>query len=182
MKHRTIIKLTKTELESVGAFTSFYMLVAKKLGITDSPRTRFNCAKICVAQNIQDAWFVHYTSRGFSPAQIAMQLCISSAKVDKTLRDFEVAVEDGFICEEYSIEEVIKDLLGENNEKKLITVCQDIRRNLNEVDTSNPGYGRDILRAYLNNDVHELFRTLTGQDICYTLQRAGIIQDTTIIC
>ena len=68
---------------------------------------QFDCRKICVAENIQDAWIEFYRAKAkeenpnLGEADISMSigallLCFG-AKVDPDLEQGEVSVEDGFI-------------------------------------------------------------------------------------
>lgn len=80
----------------------FYDEVATQLGY-DKNKVEYDCTKICVAANIQDNFFAHYREENPELSEsdlntgVGMMLVCSGPKVDKSLKDNEVEVFDGFI-------------------------------------------------------------------------------------
>lgn len=99
MLDKIIITLTEEEINSNPIFHGFYPMVARQLGYTETDKTTYNCTKICVAQNIQDKCFEYYERLGNDSADIAMNLCLAGPKVDKGLKNYQVAIEEGYISE-----------------------------------------------------------------------------------
>lgn len=83
---------------------AFYDAVAREMGFTNPEDLHYDCRKINVAANIQDAFFEFYreTNPDLSAQDVnmgtAMLLMCSGPKVDENLADNQVEVFEGFIC------------------------------------------------------------------------------------
>jgi len=83
----------------------FYITVGKLLGV-EAPPTRYDCTKILIARNIQDAFYktyeeLHPEEFAKDPnefqTQVAMLLCQGGPKVEDKLLDNMVEIQEGFI-------------------------------------------------------------------------------------
>ncbi len=99
MLEKMIITLTDEEINSFPIFDGFYSMIGRKLGHTETSATKYNCTKICIAQNIQDKCFEYYEQLGNDSTSIAMNLCMGGPKVDKALKANQVSIEAGYITE-----------------------------------------------------------------------------------
>lgn len=88
--------------------TELYEAAAKEMGYTDTSGIKFDCTKINVAENIQDGFYEYYLAlirendiyshENEARADITLVLVTSGPKVDKSLKENEVEIFDGFIC------------------------------------------------------------------------------------
>ena len=100
-----LIQLKHEEYEGCNLLETFRN-AAKADGYSVCADTEYDCTKICVAGNIQDAWYEYYTKQikqkyATVPEQqikteITMMLAICGAKVDRELSDGEAMVLQGF--------------------------------------------------------------------------------------
>lgn len=75
---------------------NLYDNIAMKLGLPLADDVRYDCTKICVANNIQEEIFAYYEKMGKSKQDIAMMwLCYGPKAIDE-LEDDEVEVEEGW--------------------------------------------------------------------------------------
>lgn len=99
MLDKFIFTLTEEEINSNPIFHGFYSMIGRKLGYVENSDTAYDCSKICIAQNIQDKCYEYYEKLGNDSTSIAMHLCLSGPKVEKTLKDNQVSIEAGYITE-----------------------------------------------------------------------------------
>lgn len=83
----------------------FYNAVATEMGYTDTSELHYDCAKINIAENIQNGFYEYYKAHANPYVSendilmgITMLLACSGPKVDVNLKENEVEVFDGFIC------------------------------------------------------------------------------------
>lgn len=81
------------------SITTFYENVAFKANIKlpEDDKYSFDCTKINVGKNIQEALFAYMRKAGFDTQDISMAWCIYGPKVDENLSDDEVEFSDGFV-------------------------------------------------------------------------------------
>ena len=87
-----------------------YKNIAVKAGYTPTQHTLYDCRRVCVSKNIQDAWYDYYHERAKEQdpflsdneimCSITMLLLMNGAKVQPDLADNEVSIEKGFATEE----------------------------------------------------------------------------------
>lgn len=99
MLENIIFTLTEEEITANPIFHGFYSLVGRRLGCVETPDTKYDCTKICIAQNIQDKCYEYYEKLGNDTTNISMNLCLAGPKVEKTLKDNQVSIEAGYITE-----------------------------------------------------------------------------------
>lgn len=77
----------------------FYRAVADAAGYTETEDTLYDCTRILVASNVQNAIIRYYetTSPELSREQVITLLLLSGPKVDAGLKENEVVIQEGFI-------------------------------------------------------------------------------------
>lgn len=79
----------------------FYRAVAETAGYTETENTMYDCTRILVASNVQNAIIRYYetTYPEASREQVITLLLLSGPKVDAELKENEVVIQKGFISE-----------------------------------------------------------------------------------
>lgn len=90
------------------SITNLYDTVATEMGYTNTTELEYDCTEINIAENIQDGIYQYYSDYAKEVGSTSsetdirtattMILAISGPKVDKELRENEVEVFEGFIC------------------------------------------------------------------------------------
>lgn len=173
----TIIVLTPEEVETSGAFEHFYELAARAINYNVTPNTTYDCRRIRVAQNIQDAWYRYYKNRGFDATQVTMNLCLAGAKVDADLADYEVAIETGFFYETVTIRDAVIGILEENDDDKLTAFYDTLRCAIRKSNFTKDDRGRAILKAYAEGEVDALICALASRDMRRLLKQADVLPE-----
>ncbi len=93
------VMLSEEEMEQ--SLPCFYRAVAEAAGYTETEDTMYDCTRILVASNVQDAIIRYYetTSPELSREQVITLLLLSGPKVDAELKDNEVVIQERFISE-----------------------------------------------------------------------------------
>ena len=78
--------------------SNFYSTVSKVAGYQEEEDTMYDCTRILIAPNVQDAIIRAYEARGASRQQIVTCLLLSGPKASEMLAENEVVLQDGFIC------------------------------------------------------------------------------------
>ena len=80
---------------------TFYKNVARKMNETLSANTNFDCRKIMVTKDIQDAIWEHYKEQGYTDGVIAMTLLCSGPKATLQATGegsaYVAEIQDGFL-------------------------------------------------------------------------------------
>ena len=102
-------KMTLEQSDFTEGLVSTYENIARKDGYPVTDHTIYDCRKVDVAANIQDAWIRYYHDQAISEhpgipepdisRHISALLLSCGAKVDRTLSDNEVLVHPGFAKE-----------------------------------------------------------------------------------
>lgn len=102
---KQILTLNDSEIENKGV-VEFYDSVALHLGYVDIGNLQYDCRKINVALNIQDAIFAAYESSFHEPLskdqaqeEIGMRWVISGPKTKESLANNEIEIQEGFILQ-----------------------------------------------------------------------------------
>lgn len=92
-------KLVLTDCQVIGTLEQFYKNAANEAGYTETEDIMYDCRKILVAPNIQDAVIGAYQGLcpGVSVHDILIYLAISGPKVCEELGMNEVIIQNGFI-------------------------------------------------------------------------------------
>ena len=92
------MKLTLEPRDFEGiSITDFYELVARRVNLKLEGNYTFDCRKINVSKNIQDALFKYMEDTGHSQEHICMVWCIYGPKAFEEFPDNTVEVLDGFV-------------------------------------------------------------------------------------
>lgn len=83
-----------------GSIVSLYETVAKLAGYRITDKTRFNCTKIRVPENVRENVYKWYKERGCEEWEVNMGWLNGGPKADSTLPDDTVVIEEGFCYEE----------------------------------------------------------------------------------
>ena len=88
-----------TEKQMGHTLADFYRCVAKEAGHEETEETMYDCTKILVAPDVQDAIIQAYQKKwpGAPMDAIVIRLAISGPKVRDNLRCGEVMIQKGFI-------------------------------------------------------------------------------------
>ena len=103
IKSKTMYLLTKEEVEAhqilskLSSGKAFYDFVMDELGAY-SEKT-LDCSKIDIADNIQTLWYITADKLGVDSVSLSMYLLNSGPKVDVKLKDNEICIYEGFICD-----------------------------------------------------------------------------------
>lgn len=81
---------------------NFYRTAAEILGYEEDEKTMYDCRRILVAANVQDAIIASYKAAypKVTEEQILIHLAISGPKVAEDLVENEVVLQDGFVSTE----------------------------------------------------------------------------------
>ena len=88
-----------SEEQMLQSLPCFYRAVAEAAGYTETEDTMYNCTRILIASNVQDA-IIRYYGTAFPEAtkeQILTLLLLAGPKVDSELKENEVVIQTGFI-------------------------------------------------------------------------------------
>ena len=90
-----------SEEEMMQSLPRFYRAVAEAAGYTETEDTMYDCTRILVASNVQDAIIRYYetTSPELSREQVITLLLLSGPKVGAELKENEVVIQERFISE-----------------------------------------------------------------------------------
>jgi hypothetical protein len=88
-----------SEEQMTQTLGSFYRTAAELLGYKENEDTMYDCTRILVSANVQDAIIASYkaTSPEATMEQIIIHLAMSGPKVAEDLRDDEVVLQEGFV-------------------------------------------------------------------------------------
>lgn len=106
-KVRLMKTITLEETEFSNGLDGTYENIARRLGAEVDGNTQYDCCRVCVAGNIQDAWISHYSASirerhpDMAEADVGQQvmslLLVFGAKVDPALAPCEARADDGFV-------------------------------------------------------------------------------------
>ena len=109
------MKIRLNESDYRCGLTECYEHIAVKAGYKPTQHTSYDCRRVCVSKNIQDAWYSYYHERAKEKDpflsdreimyRITMLLLMNGAKIQDDLKDNEVRIESGFATEEYTANE-----------------------------------------------------------------------------
>lgn len=93
------VMLSEEKMEQ--SLPCFYRAVAEAAGYTETEDTMYDCTKIFVAPNVQNAIIRYYETKfpEVSREQIITLLLISGPKVNANLKENEVVIQKGFVSE-----------------------------------------------------------------------------------
>lgn len=94
-------RVVLSEEKMAQSLPCFYRAVAEAAGYTETEDTMYDCTKILVAPNVQNAMIRYYetTYPEASREQVITLLLLSGPKVDAELKENEVVFQKGFISE-----------------------------------------------------------------------------------
>jgi len=103
IKSKTVYLLTKEEVEThqisstLSTGNPFYDFLKAELDV-DSEKM-LDCRKIDIAENIQTLWYITADKLGIDSVSVSMCLLSVGPKVNKDLKDNEICIYEGFICD-----------------------------------------------------------------------------------
>lgn len=111
IKGRRILLTNEQTRQTLGGF---YRSVAQSAGYEEKEDTMYDCCRILVAANVQDAIIEAYQEAHLNAgmSNIMLLLAVSGPKVDKELAHNEVRIQPGFVGRKNNKE-------GEQNEKDI---------------------------------------------------------------
>ena len=136
-----------------------YEQAARDVGYPTTPKTKFDCRKILVSEDIQDKAFDYLRSNGYDEASIGMMWCCAGPKVEKQLPKGHVCVMDGFFMEELSFDGVKQCQDVFTNETRfwvaISNLPEKIQKEAQEIDGENYNPKRFGLCVVFNKEPHK---------------------------
>lgn len=88
-----------SEEQMTQTLCNFYRTVAEMLGYEENEKTLYDCTRILVADNVQDAIIASYKAAcsKVTTEQIITHLAIFGPKVAEDLKENEVVLQEGFV-------------------------------------------------------------------------------------
>jgi len=88
-----------SEEQMTQTLCNFYRTAAEMLGYEENEKTMYDCTRILVAVNVQDAIIASYKAAcpKVTTEQIIIHLAISGPKVAEDLKENEVVLQEGFV-------------------------------------------------------------------------------------
>lgn len=88
-----------SEEQMTQTLCNFYRTAAEMLGYEENEKTMYDCTRILVAVNVQDAIIASYKAvcPKVTMEQIIIHLAISGPKVAEDLKENEVVLQEGFV-------------------------------------------------------------------------------------
>ena len=87
-----------SEEQMAQTLGKFYCTVSNVAGYQEEEDTMYDCRRILVAPNVQDAIISAYEARGASREEIMACLLMCGPKASEVLHQNEVVLQKGFIC------------------------------------------------------------------------------------
>lgn len=183
MSTASIVAFPPSEAESPKSIIDILNFAARTLGYDITPKTTYDGTRIRVAQNMRDIFRRFYAFEDFDVSQAKL---LADIQVDETLADYEIAVGDDFIYKSATIHEILEDFLKSEPEedsdddgyyhklKKFAdTLWGAIDDNRSRCENSRLVdvlyFGRNVLDAYVNNNIDRLIFTLSDRRTMYEL-------------